>query len=258
MRNRDYIRNFVFGMIAVLCFCLSFWQGTRAKYKQHLINKLQFNAQISTPVKYPSKEFTEMFKKPASDYNWSTLSIHGEYVPDTTIYLDNRSYKSVPGVHVLSAFKINDSDSYVWVNRGWVRKAPGTLEKVDRFINGELFLPQLLEPRIIQGKVEVNLMQRIELSQNEIEMQRGFLWQNANWPRLNQIAINSPYLANRSPLPFILWRSSGGDEILKRVEVSQSYLNITKHISYAVQWFFFGIITLVFGFLLHRKPKNVV
>ena len=257
MRNRDYIRNFVFGIIAMLCFCLSFWQGTRAKYKQHLNNKLQINAQITTPVKYPSKEFTEMYKKRTSDYNWSTLSLLGEYVPDATIYLDNRSYESIPGVHVISAFKINDTDKYVWVNRGWVRKAPGSLEKVDKFVNGEVFLPKFLEPKNIQGKVEISLMQRIELSQDKIEMQDGYLWQNANWTRLNQLATHSPFLVNRSPLPFILWRSSGGDEILKRVKVSPSYLNITKHISYAVQWFFFGIITLVFGILLHRKPKNV-
>ena len=103
---------------------------------------------------------------------------------------------------------LEDSDYFIWVNRGWAKKAPGEISNYKEFVKGTLYLPTKISTSLVSGRIETDLMQRIELSNNEDIMKNGFLWQNLTWDRLNTFAEETTSLSSKTALPFILWRNN--------------------------------------------------
>ena len=101
-------------------------------------------------------------------------------------------------------------------------------------------------------------MQRIELSNNEDIMKNGFLWQNLTWDRLNTFAKETTSLSSKTALPFILWRNNTPtDSGLKKAEIQLKAGEKFKHLGYAVQWVFFGLLSIGLAVMLRRKNINV-
>ena len=101
-------------------------------------------------------------------------------------------------------------------------------------------------------------MQRIELSNNKEIMKNGFLWQNLTWDRLNTFAEETTLLSSKTALPFILWRNNiPSDSELKKAEIHLKADEKFKHLGYAVQWVFFGLLSIGLAILIRRKNINV-
>ena len=105
-------------IVAVLTFSLGQWQTGRAQQKetQHAA-ALRANQQAALVV--------GATLLPAELVAHRKVILYGAFLPNSTIYLDNRFYKSQPGVHVLTAFQPNQAHApIVMVNRGWMPLTP--------------------------------------------------------------------------------------------------------------------------------------
>ena len=248
-------RNILLGLLAALCFTLSLWQINRAEYKDEIFKKLSTQ---NTPKKVNAKNWLDMTEQEALSLRGKLITLDGNWVPNATIYLDNRSHDGVPGVHVVSAFSLDEGKLFLWVNRGWALKGPGQIDSNSAFKKGELYQPVSINKSLVVGRVETDLMRRLELSGDENLMREGHVWQNLTWERLDKFATGIPSLSEKKRLPLIVWMTNVSEESgLKRVKLELDENEKFKHLSYAVQWVFFGIMAIVLAFTLNRKSKNV-
>ena len=96
------------------------WQLSRAAQKQTLqslqdqraalppLDNRQLHAQALSGA-YIAKEVTHR-----------AVALHGRWVPESTVYLDNRQMQGRPGFFVATPLRLEGSDGVVLVQRGWV------------------------------------------------------------------------------------------------------------------------------------------
>jgi cytochrome oxidase assembly protein ShyY1 len=88
-------------------------------------------------------------------------------------------------------------------------------------------------------------------------MTNGSLWQNLTWDRLNSFAKEITSLSAKIALPFVLWRNNIPiDSGLKQAEIELNVDEKFKHLGYAVQWVFFGLLSIGLAIMTRRKNKN--
>ncbi len=236
--------------LASLAFFLSFWQFSRATEKKEFLEKFDSRTKeaIKLDINTLSKEYLN------SEY-WDQRKVvaSGYWIPNTTIYLDNRSFESQPGVHVVTAFKLGDKKSVVWINRGWAPKLPGKILNNQEFISGKNFLPPDSDILVdLEGIAHTNLMKRIELSSDSLILRNGSLWQNLEWNELHSLLKNSPDLYFDKIWPFILWQTTNSLDGLKR-SLPKVKVDVNKHIGYAFQWLLLCFLALFFAWRIGRK-----
>ena len=236
--------------IGVIAFLLALWQASRALEKKDFLEKSTLRGKDT--IRLNSTKLPPELSKIES-WNQRKLLISGFWVPGSTIYLDNRSFDSKPGVHVVSAFQLENKESVIWVNRGWAPKLPGEILDNEKFIDGESYLPisnnNLTE---LEGIAHTDLMKRIELTSDKSILMNGSLWQNLDWNALHIRLAKLPLVPFEKVWPFILWQTSksldGLEKSLPKVKV-----NFDKHIGYSVQWFLLGLVSIFFAFRLGGK-----
>ena len=99
---------------------------TRAQFKADMY-KIHSNQSGAIPITLSTNDYDSLSQEKVETLKRNTLNMYGVWVPDSTIYIDNRQSDGIPGVHVISAFTLEGSDYYIWVNRGWAKKAPGEI-----------------------------------------------------------------------------------------------------------------------------------
>tara|TARA_E500000178_G_scaffold179875_1_gene178435 strand:- start:368 stop:1087 length:720 start_codon:yes stop_codon:yes gene_type:complete len=237
-------------LIAFLAFSLAVWQLSRAFEKKDLIEKSNARGKqaVKLAIDHSSKAFLNI-----GDWEQQRVLASGFWIPHSTIYLDNRSFQSRPGVHVISAFKLDDNKSVLWVNRGWAPKLPGKIFDNSEFVNGKLYLPNKSdEISNIEGIAYTDLMKRIELTKDSSILQEGSLWQNLDWSKLHSKLQEDSKIYFEKIWPFILWQTSNSSDDLKR-SLPIIKVDVNKHIGYAVQWV---LLCLVSSFFAWRIGRN--
>ena len=255
--NNFNSKSLVFYILSALCFTLAYWQITRAQFKADMY-KIHSNQSGAIPITLSTNDYDSLSQEKVETLKRNTVNMYGVWVPNSTIYIDNRQSNGIPGVHVISALTLEGSDYFIWVNRGWARKAPGEISNNEEFVKGSLYLPTKITTALVSGRIETDLMRRIELSNNEDIMKNGFLWQNLTWDRLNTFAEEATSLSSKIALPFILWRNNiPSDSGLEKAEIQLKADEKFKHLGYAVQWIFFGLLSIGLAILIRRKNINV-
>ena len=100
------------GILAGLA--LGNWQLNRAQEKIALQRTLE-QADRQLVVSVPSS---------AADpktFNLRHVEANGNFVPEHTIYLDNKMHSGMVGYNVITPLRIAQSQKYVLVNRGWIK-----------------------------------------------------------------------------------------------------------------------------------------
>jgi surfeit locus 1 family protein len=194
-----------------LTVALGNWQLGRASDKLVLAERVAA-ANRDAPIGLSRSEVA------AADVAWRRVEVRGRFEPKYGVLIDNRMLHGIVGYHVVMPLRIEDSERYVLVNRGWVAgtESRGTLPTIRTPV----------ETLQIGGLAMVPSRRYLELSTKVTE---GNVWQNLTIERYRAAV---PVLLQ----PVVIQQESAVDDGLKR-EWSAPDLGIDKHYAYAFQWF---------------------
>jgi surfeit locus 1 family protein len=217
-----------FLLVAAVCARLGVWQVHRLRERRAA------NAQSQAARAAPAVQ-VDSFGLDSSLINRRVV-LRGRYDHAHEIVLRGRVYAGVPGVEIVSPL-LQQSGPAVLVNRGFV-PAPDAVT-VDRSTLEEL------GPVTVQG-IALPLD-----SARGAPLQRGT---ETTWARLDRRAI-----AQRLPYPIEpLYVRQNPDSTLPRFprRLDPPPLDDGPHLSYAIQWFAFSIIALVFAVIMGVRPSG--
>jgi len=210
---------------------LGVWQLDRAEEKQKILTAYE------KKIALPSLELNE--NNLADMETYQRVSVHGQADGERQILLDNKIYKGKAGFQVLLPVKIDATDKWILVNRGWVSLG---MSRND--------LPDISIDKSIQDFTGVI---KLPLG-DEFTIGDGNVW-TSDWPQLIQwldvkeAAIHLGY----DFVPYILLQSEEDKGAYVR-DWKMIASSPDKSISYAVQWFSFAIILCgLFLFLNYKR-----
>lgn len=213
-----------------LTLALGNWQVSRGREKSDLKARLE---QLGhEPAVHISAALID-----ANDVQWRRVEAHGRFEPKYTVFIDNRIRHGTAGYEVVMPLKLDGSDHYVLVNRGWIAGNPDRSR-----------LPRVKTPAstvTVSGLAVVPSKRFLELS---TKIAQGNVWENLTLERYRQavrITIQ----------PFVIRQDSALDDGLVR-EWAAPDLGITMHYGYAFQWFALAATIFVFYLVTHVKRKG--
>ena len=175
------------------------------------------------------------------------VQVQGRFIPDDTIYIDNRTHQGVAGFYVLSPVKIKDSSLHVLVLRGWIA----------RDVQDRNRLPMVSTPAQdvqITGLAEPTLERTLELKAMPEPQPGERLWQNFDpdvYRRWSGLDLQ----------PFIIRQSAAGalaDGLVREWRIAGP--DVDKHRAYALQWFVMSgaaaAVTLYLMYLARRDSRK--
>ena len=195
----------------VVTLALGNWQLGRGHEKAVLAQRID-TASHDAPIGLSGAEVR------ADDVVWRRVEVSGRFEPKYAVLIDNRIVRGAVGYYVVMPLKIEGSERYVLVNRGWVA---GTGSRGT--------LPQIETPAQtvqITGLATAPSKRYLELSTKTVE---GNVWQNLT---LERYRATVPIALQ----PVVIQQDSKLDDGLVR-EWSAPDLGIDKHYAYAFQWF---------------------
>ena len=213
-----------------LTVALGYWQLGRAAEKRE--TKARYEVQASQPPIHVGSE-----ELPARDIDLRHVEAHGVFEPRFGIFVDNRIHHGVPGYYVVMPLRLDGSERFVLVNRGWIARPALRSE-----------LPQVRTPReavTVSGTAIIPSRRFFELSNAVIE---GAIWQNLTIERYrNAMPI--------SVQPFVIQQVSALDDGLVR-EWDPPDFGIDRHYGYAFQWFALAATIIGFYVVTHFRRKR--
>lgn len=168
------------------------------------------------------------------------LRVVGNYDPAHQIFLDNRQHKGQPGVHVITPLKIEGSNAYILVNRGWVG-----------WQLGRSVLPVVAIPT---GRVEVTGLAAVPSTKKFFLMpdrpeEKPQLWERLDLPRFQAMLGH--------PLQPVVLQQTGGDapDTLVR-EWAPPEDRVAKHQGYAFQWYGMAVVWLLLSLFAGFRKRS--
>lgn len=89
---------------------LGFWQWGRGEMRTAL-HDAQVRQEQLAPVGAPALGDPQMLHRP--------IAVRGQWIPERTVWLDNRQMNGAPGFYVVTPLKLENSQAVVLVQRGW-------------------------------------------------------------------------------------------------------------------------------------------
>ena len=209
---------------------LGVWQLERAEEKQVIAEQRQALMKQGNIRISKSLSLDEVFE-------YQNAEVTGKFLTDKVMFLDNKPYNGVHGYHVITPFKIANTEQYILVNRGWV---PMRTHRED--------LPEIetsSETQLIKGMIKFPSAQfKLGESINE----------NNQWPwRIQwlEIEVIAKQLGLKL-LPFIvLQKSEENSKFIRDWKIIVSPPE--KNMSYAMQWFSFAVVLLIIFIVVNTK-----
>ena len=198
-----------FIFFATTFFLLGIWQVERGHDKSKIIEEFNNNSK-----KNPSPLSEESSK-------WDRVSVKGFWKGSKQILIDNAINSGAAGYKVLTPLKINGTETFILVDRGWIsqgesRNVLPNIEIQNEYaeVNGILEDPEL-------GFV---------LSENLV---------TSNWPKVSQTknleVLNKEF--EEQMAPYILVADPTLKSSLAYMKIVPTNMTAEKHFGYAIQWF---------------------
>lgn len=222
-------------LIVVICFTIIFvelgkWQLSRAderNTRQERLDQLSKEPIVQLPGSLIKLE----------DFQYRQVEVSGRYLPENTIYLDNKTYKGHAGYHVITPLLIAQSELLVAVNRGWTPTG-----------NDRSVLPTIETPEdkiTIQGIASSPEIRTFALAEQEAD---SIVWNSFDSERFRQ-------LTGYDLQPIMILQQSNTDDGLIRDWIRPDS-GASKNIGYAVQWFSLAATTIIIFLILNVKRSN--
>lgn len=222
---------------AIVCaigISLGNWQTRRAEEKDAIATLIQAQLQQAPKVLVQAADFDQLkaFQK---------VKLRGQFVRDWPLYLDNRPLYGVAGFYVLMPFKIEGSDRYVLVARGWLQRNPVERTKIPPLLtdNG------LIE---IEGVVRDQLDRTMQLGKSET-LKPGSIVQHLPLDELSK--LTGFFIFDK-----VLEQTSNASDSLVR-DWPKPSAGADKHRAYAFQWYGLALMAAIFFVVTGiRRGKN--
>lgn len=208
---------------AAIGISLGQWQTRRA------VEKGAIEAKLSAREAAPPLALNAS-PQSVDELEYRRVVVQGIFVPDWTVYLDNRPYQGAAGFYVLTPLKIAGSDMHVLIVRGW-----GKRDIADR-----TKLPPISTPG---GTVEIEGIVRrspghvLELGNAE-PLRPGAIVQNADIAEFAQAGTFGMQ-------PFVIEQLTNTQDGLVR-DWPRPSTGVDKHRGYAFQWYALAATALIF------------
>lgn len=240
-RFSSYIFNLSWTGLLVLIICvplfikLGLWQYNKAQLKQEIqtsYNASLDNEALSLPARLDNLD----------EWKYKKVKIKGHYETEYQILLDNQVEDSRGGFHVLTPLKIEGSNDYVLVNRGWVAGG-ATHTDIPEFTTPE-------EAVEIVGLVWVPSKKIFTLESKTEKSKWNPIWQHMDLERYQKsVAINV------LPVVIKLDSKSNAGGFVRNWQLPAE--KIATNMGYAYQWFGFAIASiLIFLYTSIKKVTN--
>lgn len=221
-------------LVMAVTFSLGQWQTQRARYKENL-HAAALSANAQSPWVLGTRLLTP------DEIAHRRVVLQGEFLPRTTVYLDNRLYQQQPGVHVLTAFRPSAPGApIVVVNRGWMPLPPEQRQ-------------QVVAPAMPSGVVTLEGFAQTQVPSYwnlgaPANGQLGKLWPNFGFDAYAQ-------LTRLSLQPFIVLQTNPHtDSLIRDWPVAGS--GSDKHRGYAFQWYSLSLLTLGWWLWFTFRPNK--
>jgi len=218
-------------LLAAVFVRLGFWQLSRLR-ERRAANQVALSAQAAAPVSLNRANPEEV-----SDLAQRHLIATGRYDPEHDIVLRGVALDGVPGVHVVTPLLLSGQEAAVLVDRGFVPAPDAVTVDTD----------SLREP----GPMRVEgIAVPIPSGDGRPLEHRG----RTTWGRLDLMALRQ-----RLPYPILpLYLRQLPDSSLPAFprRVPPPPLDEGPHLSYAVQWFLFALMAVLFGVLVVNRSEK--
>ena len=207
---------------------LGFWQLSRAAEKEARYAAIV--AQMDAPVLNTSA----LLANPANfEQLHRRVVLQGVWLPEYTVYLDNRPMNGHAGFWVLTPLQLNASVR-VLVQRGWVPR-----HQLDRTLLPEIQTPSGVVQ--VQGRIAPPPSQMIELSSStEVTVA------DSAWLKIRQnLKLDSYAAQTGNALAAVVLQTDAASGGLLR-DWPEIKTGVEKNLAYAVQWFALAALQLMF------------
>lgn len=222
-----YVVTFAMLLGVALTMRLGFWQLSRAAEKEQ--RQAEITAQMQAPILVTSSllEAPLNFKRV-----YQRVVLQGQWLPEHTVYLDNRPMNGRAGFWVLTPLQL-DNNTRVLVQRGWLPR-----HQVDRTL-----LPQMQTPSgqvQVQGRIAPPPSDLMTLSaapvQESASSELSQIRQNIEWDAF-EAQVGGTFAA------MVLQTDEASDGLLR--DWPQISAGVEKNLAYAFQWFCLAALQLI-------------
>ena len=221
-----------FGLVALVCFRLAFWQLDRL-HQRRAANEVALAGRAAPVV------ILEPGNMDDRSLGGRRVRASGHYDHTHDVVLRGKAYNGVPGVEIVSPLIFEDGRRAVLVHRGFMPTPDAVTMQTDSVREF--------------GKVRVEGTAEVIGSGNGGRLERGH---RTTWARLDLDALSAsmPY-----ELATVYIRQSP-DSTLPRFprRLEAPAIGDGPHLNYAIQWFAFAGMALVFGVVVWNQQREPV
>lgn len=212
------------------------WQYQKAEAKQAFQSQLD-NYKHETPVQLPHKV------DDLEAWRYRQIKVTGVYEPRYQILLDNQVENGRAGYHVITPLKIEDTEQYVLVNRGWIPAEANHshMPSVSTPVGEQQILGQVWIPATKYYSLENPV--------DQVSAEWKILWQNMDMKRYAAVV---PFSV--SPLLIRLDPESGAGGFSRNWPAPAERLE--THIGYAYQWFGFAVAAFIIYIVVSFRKSD--
>jgi len=214
-------------LLVIFCLWGSQWQYHRG-VDRHARNAVIEERIAQSPIALTSVTGT------LSDYEWQPVSTSGSFNKEKQILLRNRYNDGKYGYEVLTLFTSTDNKSF-WVDRGWVQAGATATT------------PPVLTP-LPEGEVTINGRLRLDSS-----LPRGSFFALPGKGEGLVSELNAQSQLNTEKF-YIDLLSGSQASLTPEVPAQLPELSDGPHMTYALQWIFFGGL-VIYGRILIRRTR---
>ncbi len=220
--------------IIILAY-LGTWQVNRALQKEYLIQQLQEKS-TGMPLNLATLDNPILEK-----FRFTPIVMYGTYLNNFTFLLDNQVYQHKVGYRILTAFTSPYLNKMVLVDRGWI------VQGVSR--------QQLPEIKDAYGVKEVQGF--INTIPSGITLHPDTYNPLATWPIVIQ-SLDFAFIAEnlQHPVYNFVIQLYQNDPTAYTVPPVSFGLPIYKHWGYALQWYLFALLVLIYYLIACFKGKD--
>jgi len=242
--NRRWWKTTLLVFVAVLVMVrLGIWQLDR------LDQRRAFNARVKAQMEQPPLELTATtLRLNLSQMEYREVIVKGEYDFNSEVALRNQVWNNLYGVHLLTPLRIDGSDRYVLVDRGWI---PG-----EDFNSGDWSKYREEGQVTVHGVIRASQTKPDFGGRTDPTLVPGEkalkAWHLVNVERIGE-QVPYPLLPIYiQQLPDSSWV---GPPYRSQPEIE---LSEGPHLGYAIQWFTFAIILgLGYPLFVHRNERMI-